>query len=105
MFRPHAWYYFFLHPEVRKMLPPSELQAFLHRLESGEVQPKMIVMDNNLRQLSDQFVVFVQKHYEDVGNDIWVRNPEGLDARKMTPAVGDSASVPRMAPNQSEPAR
>ena len=76
VFRPHAWYYYFLHPEVRGMLPPAELAGFQEQLESGAVQPKLIVMDNNLRSLSDRFLAFVQSRYEKADRDIWIRKPE-----------------------------
>jgi hypothetical protein len=76
VFRPHAWYYYFLHPEARGMLPPQQLERFLDDLEAGRVAPKLIVMDNNLRALSDRFVAFVQQNYHDAGNDIWVRKED-----------------------------
>lgn len=76
VFRPHAWYYYFLHPEIRKMLPAKSLDAFLKDLESGRVVPKIITLDNNLRALSGRFLLFVQTHYENIGDDIWVRRSE-----------------------------
>jgi len=76
VFRPHAWYYYFLHPEVRGMLPPAELAAFLGQLESGNVKPKFVVMDNNLRALPERFNAFVKTHYEEGPGDIWIRKRE-----------------------------
>ena len=58
------------------MLPPKELEAFEEHLESGAVKPRLVVMDNNLRALSQRFVVFVHNNYEDAGNDIWVRKEQ-----------------------------
>ncbi len=89
VFRPHAWYYYFLHPEVRGMLPPAELASFLSRLESGEVKPKLIVMDNNLRLLSDRLVAFVERQYEEVGDDMWLRKAEV----QTGPQPGEPAAV------------
>jgi hypothetical protein len=63
VFRPHAFYYYFLHEETRAMLPPARLDAFLDDLESGRVRPKLIVLDTNLRALGPRFVGFVQSHY------------------------------------------
>jgi 4-amino-4-deoxy-L-arabinose transferase-like glycosyltransferase len=63
VFRPHAFYYYFLHEETRAMLPPARLDAFLDDLESGRVRPKLIVLDTNLRELGPRFVSFVQSHY------------------------------------------
>jgi hypothetical protein len=63
VFRPHAFYYFFLHEEVRAVLPPAPLDALLGDLESGTVRPKLIAMDENLRALGPRFVSFVESHY------------------------------------------
>ena len=73
VFRPHAWYYYFLHPEVRGMLPPKDLERFLEDLESGKIKPRLVAMDNNLRALSPRFVAFVKRYYEPADHDIWVR--------------------------------
>jgi len=89
VFRPHAWYYYFLHPEVRGMLPPAELAVFLSRLESGEVKPKLIVMDNNLRLLSDRLVAFVERQYEVAGGDMWLRKADV----SAEPQLGEPAAV------------
>jgi hypothetical protein len=63
VFRPHAFFYFFLHEETRAMLPPGRLDAFLDDLESGRVRPKLIALDDNLRALGPRFMTFVQRHY------------------------------------------
>lgn len=90
VFRPHAWYYYFLHPEVRGMLPPAALAAFQAQLDTGKVRPKIIIMDNNLRALSEHFVVFVRENYQDEGNDIWVRKAAGSGREASgTGAFGD----------------
>lgn len=63
VFRPHAFHYFFLHEEVRAVLPPARLDALLDELESGQVRPKLIALDENLRGLGARFVRFVESHY------------------------------------------
>jgi 4-amino-4-deoxy-L-arabinose transferase-like glycosyltransferase len=63
VFRPHAFYYYFLHEETRAMLPPARFDAFLDDLESGRVRPKLIALDSNLRALGPRFVGFVQSRY------------------------------------------
>jgi uncharacterized membrane protein len=63
VFRPHAFYYFFLHEEAVAMLPPRELAAYLDQLESGAIRPRLIAMDKNLVSLGPRFVAFVRRHY------------------------------------------
>jgi len=63
VFRPHAFRYFFLHPETVAMLPPSELEVYLKALERGEVRPKLIALDRNLVALGSRFLRFVKVRY------------------------------------------
>ncbi len=63
VFRPHAFYYFFLHPETVVMLPPAHLDAYVDALESGAVRPKLIALDDNLKSLGPRFVSFVKQNY------------------------------------------
>jgi len=63
VFRPHAFYYFFLHEEALPMLPPRQVQAFLDELQRGTVRPKLIAMDDGLIALGSRFVRFVRKNY------------------------------------------
>jgi hypothetical protein len=63
VFRPHAFHYFFLHPETVAMLPRPHLDAYLDALESGAVRPKLIAVDRNLASLGPRFQGFVTKNY------------------------------------------
>lgn len=63
VFRPHAFRYFFLHPETRAMLPARELNAYLDALERGRIRPKLIALDPNLATLGPRFKGFVQRNY------------------------------------------
>jgi hypothetical protein len=63
VFRPHAFYYFFLHEESVPMLPPERVDAYLDSLESGKIQPKLIALDDNLVALGSRFVRFVKTNY------------------------------------------
>jgi hypothetical protein len=75
VFRPHAFYYFFLHPEIRAMLPERDLDIFLSRLESGEIKPKLIILDDNLNQLSPRFSRYLAAHYKlDNAENIYMRS-------------------------------
>lgn len=63
VFRPHAFHYFFLHPETMAMLPRPRLDAYLDDLESGRVRPRLIALDENLLALGPRFVDFVTSRY------------------------------------------
>jgi len=45
VFRPHAWYYFMVPPQVRAMLPDASLRQLAADLRSGEVAPDLVVVD------------------------------------------------------------
>lgn len=62
-FRKHAFFYYFLHPEIRGIIPPAELEAFLDSLEHGKVCPRLIVPDQNLDQLPKRFSAYVKENY------------------------------------------
>jgi hypothetical protein len=63
VFRPHAFFYFFLHEETRAMLPAPQWDAYLGDLEAGRIRPALIVMDENLAALGPRFVTFVHDRY------------------------------------------
>jgi uncharacterized membrane protein len=63
VFRPHAFYYFFLHPETVAMLPGPRLAAYLDALERGAIRPRLIAMDGNLAALGPRFKSFVMRNY------------------------------------------
>ncbi len=63
VFRPHAFYYYFIHEELLPMLDPRRVDAFLDDLESGRVRPKLIALDPNLTALGPRFLAFVARGY------------------------------------------
>jgi hypothetical protein len=63
VFRPHAFRYFFLHREIRAMLPTPELVGYLEALERGAIRPRLIAMDWNLSTLGPRFQHFVRMNY------------------------------------------
>ncbi|MCF7707872.1 MAG: glycosyltransferase family 39 protein [Verrucomicrobia bacterium] len=74
VFRPHAFYYYFLHPEIRAMVPPDEWSEFIGRLESGDITPKLVVMDENLRAMGGGFDEFLKENYRwDAGHKMYVK--------------------------------
>jgi uncharacterized membrane protein len=74
VFRPHAFYYFFLHQETLAMLPRARLAAYLDALEKGEIRPALIALDRNLVALGPRFVDFVKQHYVSSDGFFYVRN-------------------------------
>jgi 4-amino-4-deoxy-L-arabinose transferase-like glycosyltransferase len=69
VFRPHAYHYFFLHEEIRQMLPAGERETLLAALTSGAVMPKIVLYDRHLRDLSPPLSAFVERHYVPIGRD------------------------------------
>jgi Dolichyl-phosphate-mannose-protein mannosyltransferase len=63
VFRPHAWRYFFLHPEMRGMLEESDYRALLDGLRTGAISPKVVVYDFDIMSLGPPFMNFILRHY------------------------------------------
>jgi 4-amino-4-deoxy-L-arabinose transferase-like glycosyltransferase len=84
VFRPHAYYYFFVHPEVRLMLSEEELHQLLDDLQSGAIRPKLVVLDEHLAGLSPAITDFLQEHYEPVPKSSLRRLREELPSRAQT---------------------
>jgi 4-amino-4-deoxy-L-arabinose transferase-like glycosyltransferase len=59
VFRPHAFFYYFLHEESVPMLPRERVEAYVDALESGKIRPRLIAMDENLPLLGSRFLRFV----------------------------------------------
>jgi hypothetical protein len=74
VFRPHAYFFFFLHEELRAMLTDDERRRLVEDLEAGRIAPKLVILDKDLRAVSDDLTRFVEERYEPVGrHDIWKR--------------------------------
>jgi hypothetical protein len=67
VFRPHAWFYWFLHREIRVMLSEESKNELGENLKSGSIAPKVIVYDEDLKDLSAQTAQFFEKRYESLG--------------------------------------
>ena len=63
VFRPHAFYYYFLHDESMDMLPQEDLDAFVDALERGKIRPRLFAMDQHLTLLGSRFLRFVRRNY------------------------------------------
>jgi hypothetical protein len=74
VFRPHAYYYSFLHKEVRAMLTDEDRRDLLTGLESGRIRPELVFLDRDLKAVSPPVTSFLEDHYAPVvGNIIWKR--------------------------------
>jgi hypothetical protein len=74
VFRPHAWFYFFLHNEVRSMRSDVEIEDLLAGLRTGRIVPRLIVFDAELRSLSPEVTAFLAQNYQPTGvGQIWRR--------------------------------
>jgi len=73
-FRPHAYFYYFLHEELRMMLTEDDRLQFLNGVRSGLISPKFIFLDGDLSAYCPAAVPYFNQHYSptDIG-PIWVR--------------------------------
>jgi len=62
VFRPHAFYYFFMHPELRAMVSKQEIDNYAKALETGKIRPALITLDRDLAALGPRFVAFVRRN-------------------------------------------
>lgn len=66
VFRPHAYYYFFLHTEIRAMLNQDERGKDV--VEALRLRnPKIIIYDEHVQRLSGEVNEYVQKYYRPMG--------------------------------------
>jgi 4-amino-4-deoxy-L-arabinose transferase-like glycosyltransferase len=74
LFRPHSYYYWFLHSEVRAMLTEKQLSDdLIAAMERAET--KVVIYDGNLRALPEKFRRYVQERFKPAGrDDIFVRS-------------------------------
>jgi len=73
VFRPHAFFYWFLHGEVRAMLTEEQKANLLADLRSGRIAPTLIAADGNLRDISPEITAFFDANYEPVGKGVLAR--------------------------------
>ncbi|MGH7834472.1 MAG: hypothetical protein ACREQK_12560, partial [Candidatus Binatia bacterium] len=66
VFRPHAYFYWLLDPNIRMILDTEEKQKLLAALQRGEIAPKLINLDHALRDLSPEITKFFEESYEPV---------------------------------------
>ncbi len=75
LFRPHAYFYWMLHVEIRHMISDQEKNDLLKKLQSGHINPKLVNLDDDLRDLSPEITSFILENYLPVGvGSIYKRN-------------------------------
>ncbi len=66
VFRNHAYYYYFLHNEIRSMLTPKELsEDILTAL--GAKKPKFVIFDKYVKNLPEAVTNYIKERYEPTG--------------------------------------
>jgi hypothetical protein len=67
VFRPHAFFYFFLHDEMRGMLGDADWNALRRGLEEGSIAPKLILYDRHLKELPREVGDYIEGSYLPAG--------------------------------------
>jgi len=76
-FRPHAWFYFFVHPGVRAAIPDAAAKDLHDVLASASKAPSVVIVDDHLRALIPNVAALLDAHYEPIEANaavIWVRD-------------------------------
>ena len=74
VFRRHSNYYWMFHPGVRAMVPPAAVAGLVQDLRSGRMDPDVVILDRDLRELSPDVGPLVRRRYVPGGPaDVYVR--------------------------------
>ncbi|HUG55376.1 MAG TPA: hypothetical protein VMR21_17340 [Vicinamibacteria bacterium] len=84
VFRPHAWFYFFLHEEIRALLGAPEIGRLRVALREGEIAPALLLFDDDLRQMHPEITSFLRENYEPTPDPVvWRRRDLALDGGRL----------------------
>jgi hypothetical protein len=79
VFRPHAWYYFFLHEEIRALLGAPQIGRLRAELRDGEIAPALVLFDDDVAHLPAEIVDFLRDNYEPTPDPlVWRAKDYGL---------------------------
>lgn len=95
VFRPHAYFYWFLHQEVQAMLPEADKSdRLLQALESN--RPRMIIADHWVADLPARVRDYLAERYEPSSHSelLQRRKPEGADATTASLTGVPAAKLP-----------
>jgi hypothetical protein len=74
VFRPGAHFFGVLPSNVRQTLTKWEKERILDDLRSGIIVPKIVILDNDLKDLSPEITAFTRDQYYPVGiGNLWQR--------------------------------
>jgi 4-amino-4-deoxy-L-arabinose transferase-like glycosyltransferase len=74
LFRPHAWFYFFL---TGQFATAAEWDELLRSLHSGSVRPRLVVRDRYLEQYAPPALLnYIDAHFHRARGDLFVRQSE-----------------------------
>lgn len=83
-FRPHAYYYFFLHEEIRALLGAAHIARLRGELRDGEIAPAVVLFDDDLRALPGEITSFLRENYQPSGDAlVWRRKDLALDGPRV----------------------
>jgi hypothetical protein len=69
VFRPHAYFYWMLHAEIKAMLTRQQIRQLLEDLRQGRIAPALVNLDNDLWTLSPEITAFLEEAYAPAGID------------------------------------
>jgi len=82
VFRPHAFFYFFLHDEIRALLEGREMTRLLARLRDGLIAPAWLALDDDLEGLPREIVAFFEQNYDPADvRPFWRRKQWGAEGQ------------------------
>jgi hypothetical protein len=80
LFRPHAYFYYAIHSELRQMLTWDDRVRLLADLQAGRIAPRLVLFDLDLRRISDPITAFFETNYEPTEREpVWKRKDVWLD--------------------------
>jgi hypothetical protein len=62
VFRPHAWFFWFLNSEGRALLTQESKNQLAARLTSGDIAPKLVFYDQDLKGLTETARIFETRY-------------------------------------------
>ena len=100
VFRPHAFFYYFLHDEMLLMLEDSDWRPLERRLSDPEKAPKLVVDDRFMARAPGRVRALVERNYRTAGPSPirahWNRSAwSDAGARRLAPHF-DSSAAPRL---------